>query len=73
MALFRTISFKAKIAKAGINPFVAVGAELAAKIRPGWRKPLPILVRVNGEPSGRPWRINLMPVGNGDFRRAICS
>lgn len=27
---------------------------------------MPVLVRVNGQPE-EPWRINLMPVGDGDF------
>ena len=60
--------FKGIIEIQGINPFVYVSAERAGKIRPGWRKPLPVLVRVNGEPKQSPWRINLMPVGHGDFR-----
>ena len=50
----------------GINPFVRVSAERAARIREGWRKPLPVLVRVNGKPE-KPWRINMMPVGDGSF------
>jgi hypothetical protein len=53
---------------AGINPFLNVSADLVARIRPGWRRPLPVLVRVNGEPKQKPWRINLMPIGNGEFR-----
>ncbi|HEX4646966.1 MAG TPA: DUF1905 domain-containing protein [Verrucomicrobiae bacterium] len=49
-----------------INPYVLVGARRAARIRKDWRKPLPVRVRVNGKPE-RPWRINLMPVGDGSF------
>jgi hypothetical protein len=30
------------------------------------RKPIPVRVRVNGKPE-KPWRINLMPVGDGSF------
>ncbi len=28
---------------------------------------MPVLVRVNGHPTRLPWRINLMPMGTGDF------
>lgn len=47
------------------NPFVPVAAAQAAKLRPG-RRPLPVLVTVNGKPDP-PWRINLMPAGDGSF------
>jgi len=60
------ISFCATIEMNGINPFVLVSAECAARIRKNWRKPLPVLVRVNGKPE-KPWRINMMPVGDGSF------
>ncbi len=33
---------------------------------PGWRKPLPVLVRVNGRPA-KAWRINMMPAGDQSF------
>src|SRR6266852_1482402 len=49
-----------------INPYVLVTPALAKAIKPGWRKPLPVLVRINGKPAV-PWRINMMPVGNGSF------
>ena len=61
-----TCSFNAVIRIRGINPFVLVSASRASAIKPGWRKPLPILVRINGKPD-KPWRINMMPVGNGSF------
>jgi hypothetical protein len=61
-----TLHFRAVIEMNGINPFVLVRATLAAHLRKGWRKPMPVLVRVNGQPE-RPWRINLMPVGDGSF------
>ena len=35
-------------------------------IKPSWRKPLPILVRINGEPKAF-WKINMMPAGKGNF------
>src|SRR5260221_6906342 len=49
-----------------INPYVLVSAKRAAHIRKNWLKPLPVRVRVNGKPE-KPWRINLMPVGDGSF------
>jgi hypothetical protein len=61
-----TVSFTAVIKIRGINPFVLVSASRAKTIKPGWRKPLPVLVRINGKPD-RAWRINMMPVGSGSF------
>src|SRR6185295_10868735 len=61
------LSFRAKIRINGVNPFVTVSAARANKLKPGWRKPLPVLVRVNGHPRAKPWRINLMPIGDGSF------
>ncbi|MGB7212395.1 MAG: YdeI/OmpD-associated family protein [Gemmatimonadales bacterium] len=61
------ISFKAVIEILGVNPYVQVSAARARRIRPGWRKPLPVLVRINGHPKAKPWRINLMPQGTGAF------
>ncbi len=62
-----TVSFGAVIEILGINPFVRVSAQRARAIRPDSRRPLPVLVRINGEPRTEPWRINMMPMGNGDF------
>jgi hypothetical protein len=45
---------------------VLISARRAAQIKSGWRRPLPVLVRVNDHPK-TPWRINLMPVGDGCF------
>jgi len=59
--------FRASIKIFNGNPYVYVSAARARAIKPGWRKPLPVLVRVNGEPKAKPWRINLMPIGKGDF------
>ncbi|HEY4157544.1 MAG TPA: DUF1905 domain-containing protein, partial [Polyangiaceae bacterium] len=50
-----------------INPFVRVSARRVRAIKANWKRPLPVLVRVNGEPRIRPWRINMMPIGDGDF------
>jgi hypothetical protein len=60
------VSFRSRIAINGINPFVRVSAVMAARLKRGWRRPLPVCVRVNGKPQV-PWRINLMPAGNGAF------
>jgi bacteriocin resistance YdeI/OmpD-like protein/uncharacterized protein DUF1905 len=59
-------TFTAIIKIRGINPFVLVSARRAKAIKPGWRKPLPVLVRLNGKPA-KAWRINMMPAGNGSF------
>ncbi|HXC35308.1 MAG TPA: hypothetical protein VNV43_05495, partial [Candidatus Acidoferrales bacterium] len=61
-----TLQFRSVIQIQKINPYVLVSARLAARIRKDWRKPLPVRVRVNGKPE-KPWRINMMPVGDGTF------
>ncbi len=58
--------FSAPVLLTGVNPYVEVGAELAAALRPEWRKPIPVLVQLNGGPH-EPWSTNLMPVGAGQF------
>ncbi len=50
----------------GINPYVHVSARIASRLKKEWRKPLPVSVRINERPN-RPWRINLMPAGDGSF------
>lgn len=60
------LEFASTIEIRGINPFVLVSARRAKTIKPGWRKPLPVLVRLNGKPA-KAWRINMMPVGDGSF------
>ena len=51
----------------GVNPYVLVSAERASKLQPNWRKPMPVLVQINGQPQ-EPWPINMMPIGDGSFR-----
>lgn len=58
--------FSAVIKLLDINPYVLVSATRARAIKPDWRKPMPVLVRINGKPA-KPWRINMMPMGNGSF------
>lgn len=48
------------------NPFVPVTSAQGAQLQPGWRKPMPVLVQINGQPEP-PWRINMMPVGGGSY------
>jgi hypothetical protein len=50
----------------GVNPFVGVSSSQAEVLKPAWRKPLPVLVRINGD-SATAWRTNMMPDGNGNF------
>ena len=51
----------------GVNPYVFVSAERASALKRGWRKPMPVLVQINGKPE-ESWAINMMPVGDGSFR-----
>ena len=60
------LRFRSVTEMEGINPFLLVKARQVARVRKNWRKPPPVRVRVNGKPE-KPWRINLMPVGNGSF------
>ena len=62
-----TLKFVASIQIVGVNPYVLVSARRASALKPNWRKPMPVLIRVNGKPE-RPWSINMMPVGDGSFR-----
>lgn len=61
-----TPGFTAVIKIRGVNPFILVSATRAKAIKPGWRKPLPVLVRINGKPVDA-CRTNMMPAGNGSF------
>jgi hypothetical protein len=61
-----TSRFTAIIEIRGVNPFILVSASRASRIQPGWRKPLPVLVRINGKPANGS-RTNMMPVGDGSF------
>jgi hypothetical protein len=61
-----TTRFSSVIKIRGVNPFIHVSASRAKSIKPGRRKSLPILMRINGKPA-MAWRINMMPVGNGSF------
>lgn len=58
--------FSATIQIRGINPYVLVSKARATSIKPAWKKPMPVRVRINGKPA-EAWRINMMPVGDGSF------
>jgi hypothetical protein len=60
------LRFTATIEIRGINPFVRVSKEQAEQLQTDWRKPLPVLVQVDGKPDP-PWDINMMPAGDGSF------
>lgn len=61
-----SLRYRARIEINGINPFVPVEPEQAARLREGWRKPMPVRVQIDGAPT-EPWRINMMPRGDGGF------
>ena len=60
------LRFRAPIEIRGITPYVLVRAEQAARLKPGWRRPMPVVIQVNGKPDA-PWRINMIPAGDGSF------
>jgi len=60
------LRFRGVIQIRGVNPYVHVSAKLSNQLKRGWRQPLPVLVRINEQPR-KPWRINMMPVGDGSF------
>ena len=35
------------------NPYILVAPAQAKALKPGWRKSLPVLVRINGKPRSR--------------------
>jgi hypothetical protein len=61
------VFFVAPISVFNGNPLVYGNAAHVRSIKPRWRKPLPVLARINGSPREKPWRINMMPIGTGDF------
>lgn len=63
----QTLRFRALMKIHGVNPYVLVTAKRATELKPGWRKPMPVLIQINGKP-GDAWAINMMPVGDGSFR-----
>lgn len=66
MKMRTTLSLTATIEIVGVNPYVLVNVAQVAVLKPEWRRPMPVLVKVNGGPKV-PWRTNMMPNGRGDF------
>jgi hypothetical protein len=60
------LRFRARMLIRGVNPYVHVSRDRATALKPAWRKPMPVLVQINRQPKP-PWRINMMPTGNGAF------
>jgi hypothetical protein len=60
------LNFKGQIEIYNGNPYILVSAARVKKLKTGWKKPLPVLVQINGKPD-KPWRINMMPIGDGSF------
>jgi hypothetical protein len=60
------LQFKALMKIREGNPYVLVSRTRATELKPDWRKPMPVLVQINGQPQP-PWQINMMPVGDGSF------
>ncbi len=60
------LRFRATIEIYMANPYVLVSKERATALRKGWKKPMPVLVQINGQPVP-PWKINMMPIGDGSF------
>ena len=60
------MKFKATIDINNINPYILVSTARAKRLLSGWKKPMPVLVQINGEPKP-PWPINMMPRGDGSY------
>lgn len=60
------MKFTAVIQLKGINPYVVVSAARASRIKPGWKRAMPVLIQINALPDPA-WHINMMPVGDGSF------
>lgn len=60
------ITFDSRVRLRGVNPFILVTKAQVRLLRRGWRRTLPVTVRLNGRATPA-WRTNLMPVGDGRF------
>ena len=61
------VRIRSRVRIVGVNPYVRVEGEEAARLRKDWRGPMPVRYVVEGGPA-RTWRINLMPLGDGTYR-----
>ncbi len=62
----KSLHFEAKIEIYNGNPYVLITSAQAYALKSNWRKPMPVIVQVNGKPD-KPWHINMMPIGDGSF------
>ena len=62
----KTLRFQAIIRIYNGNPYILMSAARAQSLQPGWRKPMPVTVRINGLPE-KAWPINMMPIGDGSY------
>jgi len=60
------MKFKSKILIRDGNPYIYISPKRALEIKPLWKRPLPVLVQINNQPTP-PWKINMMPIGDGGF------
>jgi bacteriocin resistance YdeI/OmpD-like protein/uncharacterized protein DUF1905 len=61
----KPLQLAAPIELTGVNPYVRVSPGEAELLAPGWRRPMPVVLRIDRAPGL--WRTNLMPVGAGAF------
>lgn len=61
-----SLHFKSTIETYNGNPYVLVSKVQAQTLQKDWKRPMPVLVQINGQPRS-PWHINMMPVGDGSF------
>lgn len=61
-----SINFTAVIKLRVVNPYILVSKTRAQALKKGWKRPMPVLVQLNGKPNP-PWKINMMPLGDGSF------
>jgi hypothetical protein len=62
----KSLDFRATMKIYNANPYVRVSLKRAQALKAGWRKPMPVLIQVNGKPEA-PCRTNMMPMGDGSF------
>ncbi len=60
------LHFTSTIKIIGVNPYIIVTSEQATVLKPNWKKPMPVLVRINNQTT-EPWHTNMMPRGDGSF------
>lgn len=60
------LTFSTEIHIRDANPYISITVEQAQILHTNWKKPMPVLIRVNGEPKNW-WHINMMPTGDGSF------